>query len=158
MTKLNLEYNTDNEILNTIATKEVRDLVIDVLNNHSSEEKFKDATGVADWLIFLLKDDKILSATANAFFIDFLLAAAMLHNVTYEYNKDKWTKMFDTRDLILELNEKYNMPENAIDAICQPIEQQLGKDMPNKLLSPNPNSPGAHFALACSIYYKKVKK
>lgn len=152
------QLNFKNSLTKTIANDDVRDFVEEVLSIHSNPEKFKDAEGVADWLIFLLQDDKIISDNSQTFFVDFLIAAALLHNITYEYSKDKWTKMFDTRDLIVEVNKKYNIPENAIDAICQPIEQQLGKNMPNKLLTPNPNSPGAHFALACSIYYKKIKK
>lgn len=147
----------DNTYIELIKIPEVKDLVIDVINKYGTEEKLNDANGVTDWLLFLLRDDKILSDTSHAYFVDLLLAASLLHNITYTYGDKKWTDIFDVRPMIEEMNSKYQMPDTYIDAICQPIETQLGKDMPNKLLVPNPSTPGAHFALACSIYYKKMK-
>lgn len=153
----NIVSKENNTHIELIKIPEVKDLVIDVINKYGSEEKLNDANGVTDYLLFLLRDDKILSESSHAYFVDLLLAASLLHNITYTYGEKKWTNMFDVRLMIDEMNSKYQMPDTYIDAICQPIETQLGKDMPNKLLVPNPSTPGAHFALACSLHYKYKK-
>lgn len=153
---VNLKY------YNMINDKAVKDFVMESFNLHPSQEvfdeKLKDANGVAEWLIFLLKDDKILSEGANAYFVDLLIAAALIHNLDYSYNEEDWTKIFNPRKLTTEIALEKGLVGNTMDAIYQAVEGQLGKDNPNKLLHPNPNSPTAHFALACSIYYKKIKK
>lgn len=154
--------NEDIKYLNNLNDPSIKEFIIKSLqtyeNKEELEQKLKDSNGVVEWLLFLLEDDKILSAGANAYFVELLIAAAYIHNIDYSYGEEDWTKIFNPRKKTQEFATEYGLIGNTIDAIYQAVEGQLGKDNPNKLLHPNPNSPTAHFALACSIYYKKIKK
>lgn len=154
------EYKELYDALNYIKTPIFRQLTFSTLNKASSEEKLIDAIGVTKWLLFLLNNDKMLNESMNSYFIDLLIASSLLHNLTYEYNSEDWTLMFKTRNIIEEVvkEQSFNIDENYLKSIYIPIESQLGKHMPNEQLIPNPNTPGAHVALACAIYYKKIKK
>lgn len=152
----------DTKYIDRISDQSIKEFIFKSLQSYDNEEEFreklKDSNGVAEWLLFLLEDDKILSAGANAYFVELLIAAAFIHNMDYSYGEEDWTKIFNPRKRTQEFANEFGLIGNTIDAIYQAVEGQLGKDNPNKLLHPNPNSPTAHFALACSIYYKKIKK
>lgn len=115
----------------------------------------QDAMNIADWLTFLLTNDKLIAENSHALFIDVLMTSALTHNLTYKYGGEL-ADLFKTRTLLYKLNEEEQLgvPDTYLESVCQAIEGQLGKDHPMVLLMPNPNTPGAHFALACSIYYK----
>lgn len=114
----------------------------------------KDACNVTDWLEFLLTNDKLIAENSHALFIDVLMTAALVHNLTYRYGSDNLESLFKTRKILTEINEEAMVPETYLESVLQALEGQLGKDHPMVLLMPNPNTPGAHFSLACSIYYK----
>lgn len=147
-----------NECLDTISIEPLRNFVLKVLNEASSEEKIEHAIEVTKWLIFLLKNDKILSEGTQTLATDLIISSTLLHNISYEYGSKDISSLFKTRTILNEINEcqEIKMPEQYIDAISQSIETQLGKDNECKLLIPNPNTPGSHVALACAIYYKKI--
>lgn len=135
-------------------------LITTALELYGSEDKVKDATEVFDLVTFLLKNDKLIAENSYALFVDVLYAAALVHNLTFSYEANKFHKIFKTRSLLEEVNkrESIGVPETYLESICQTIEGQLGKDHPVVALIPNPNTPGMHFALACSLYYKLLKK
>lgn len=148
--------------LSYINTAQIRELTISCLNTNINTElaikDLEDAISVTNWLIFLLKTEHILTdENKNSYFTDLLIASSLLHNLNYKYNVSDWTIMFKTRNVINKMNIELglNIPENYITSIATPIETQLGKDMPNSLLIPNVNTPGAHIALACAIHYNK---
>lgn len=150
------------QCIERISVTHLQDFVREVIDKEYKDQeqtKLKDAIEVTKWLIFLLENDKILSEGTQTLATDLIITAALLHNVTYSYKKDPFYKLFMTRDLINDINSKreIQLPEQYIDAICQSIETQLGKDNECKLLTPNPNTPGNHVALACAIYYKAIK-
>ena len=137
--------------------KSIQDEKIKELTNKAfcqNGEFQTDAVNVADWVDFVLTNDKLIAENSHALFVDVLKSAALLHNLTYSYGKDEFDEVFKTRKILFELNKSINIPETYLESICQTIEGQLGKDHPMVLLIPNPNTPGAHFSLACSIYYK----
>lgn len=146
--------------LNKIEDPAIKQLVTTTLELYGSEDKAKDAIEVSDLVTFLLKNDKLIAENSYALFVDVLYAAALVHNLTFSYGVDKFHEMFKTRDMLEEINatEAIGVPETYLESICQTIEGQLGKDHPVVALIPNPNTPGMHFALACSIYYKLLKK
>lgn len=153
------KYKSFYDCINYINVKGFKELVILAINKAGTESKLKDAVGTTEWLLFLLDNDKMLSETMNSYFIDLLIASTLLHNLVYEYNVSDWTLLFKTREIIEEVNKENDLKiaENYLKSIYIPIESQLGKHTPCDLLIPNPNSPGAHVALACAIYYKKTK-
>jgi hypothetical protein len=144
------------EYIDLIQDKQIKELVTEMTKEYGNEELEKDAVNVANLLIFILKEDKIYNDTNYVLFVDILIAAALLHNITYKYGKDDYTNLFKTRQLLNKLNEEKEIfvPSNYIDLIAQPIEGQLGKSHPIALLIPGPNTPGYQFSLACSLYYK----
>ena len=151
------DYEGLQDILDNINSKEIRELVIKTLENYSTEEKIKDAIEVSKNLIFILNFDKIGETNMNVF-MDCSIAAALMHNITYKYKQDKYSLMFETRDILATVND--NNGDNKIlykyvSYIATAIEQQLNKDTPCELLIPNPNTPGYQLALACSLYYNK---
>ena len=63
------------------------------------------------------------------------------------------------RNIIMEHANKdgHNIPESALEMICDTIEGQLGEKMPIKGSRPNPNTPGELFTLAVAIIYRYIK-
>ena len=45
-------------------------------------------------------------------FMDCSIAAALMHNITYKYKQDKYSLMFETRDILATVNE--NNGDNKI--------------------------------------------
>lgn len=144
------------DYIDLIQDEQIKSLTEKALEKYSDEEKKKDAIAVTKILIFILKEDKIYNDNNYSLFVDIVIAAALLHNITYKYGVDDYTNLFKTRQLLNKLNEdeKIYIGSTYMDSLVQPIEGQLGKNHPIALLIPNPNSPGSQFALACSLYYK----
>lgn len=154
------KYKGFYDCLAHIKVPAIKELIIYAINDSGSEDSLTDAVKVTKILIFLLKNDKILSDSVNSYFVDLLITSALLHNLTYKYCLSNWIDMFGAREIIQRINKDKDLgiPDNYISSICIPIESQLGKFMPNESLIPNPNTPGAHVALACSLHYKFLKQ
>jgi hypothetical protein len=137
----------------------INKLVRIAIEEYGNDTKIKDAISIYDWVIFLLKNDKLVSDNNYALFVDVLRAAALTHNLKYNYIKDSFEKVFEVRNVLTDINsrESIGVPETYLESICQAIESQLGKDHPVVALMPNQGTPAAHFALACSLYYKTGK-
>lgn len=144
------------EIVDLIREQSLYDYAIKLTAEYGTEEKEVAAGEVTKWLLFLLKNDGLLTENSHQLFIDVLLVASIAHNLTYNYGEDDYTKLFKTRQLLEGLNKDlgYLVPQTYLESVCQAYEGQLGKDHPMVLLIPNPNSPQSHFSLACSLYYK----
>lgn len=144
------------DYLKLIQNEDIKNLTKAMIDEYGNKELEKDAVEIAKFLIFILKEDKMYGDYNYAVFVDILLSASLLHNLTYKYGIDDYTNLFKTRQLLNKVNDEkqINCPSNYVDLIAQPIEGQLGKNHPIALLIPNPNSPGSQFALACSLYYK----
>lgn len=141
--------------IDMIAIPEVHSMVIDCLNKNSNENKIDEANKVCDLLMFMLEEKKLISEGAHQTFVDALIAATLLHNITYEYN-DEWLEIFKTRDIITEIANEHNIPESFTDMVIATIESQLGERMPIKGCRPNPNTPGELFAWAVAITKKYI--
>ena len=144
------------DYIDLIKDKQIKMLVEEATKEYGNKDLEKDSTEIAKLLIFILKEDKIYSDNNYVLFVDILIAAALLHNITYKYGTDDYTNLFKTRQLLNKINDEKEIyvPMNYMDLIVQPIEGQLGKNHPISLLIPSPNSPGSQFSLACSLYYK----
>jgi hypothetical protein len=148
-------YSTYVERIQDISIKELTSKAVEI---YATDETAEDAVQVTEWMFFLLKNDKLIADNNYALFVDVLAAASLLHNIAYKYGESDFENLFKARKLLNELNEDIKVPQTYIESIFQAIEGQLGKDHPMVLLIPNPNTPGAHFSLACSIYYKTKSK
>ena len=146
--------------LDKIQDPAINKLITTTLELYGSKEKAEDAAEVFNLVHFLLDNDKLIAENSYALFVDVLYAAALTHNLTYSYGVDKFHDVFKTRDMLEFINtkESIGVPDTYLESICQTVEGQLGKDHPVVALIPNPNTPGMHFALACSLYYKLLKK
>lgn len=149
-------FNKYDKYINMIQNEEIKTITTKALiaNESINDKKCKDAIEVTKWVLFLLKNDKLIADNNYALFVDVLISAGLLHNLNYEYGETDFYYIFKTRKILEKLNTEVGLPTTYLDSICQTVECQLGKDNTISLLIPNPNSPGAHFSLACSIYYK----
>jgi hypothetical protein len=145
-----------NDIVELIQDKSLYEYSKVLVDRYGSEENEVDAAEVTKWLLFLLKNDGLIAENSHQLFVDVLLVSAIAHNLTYKYGEEEFANLFKTRKLLGDLNEELGhiVQETYLESVYQAYEGQLGKDHPMVLLIPNPNTPGAHFALACSIYYK----
>ena len=143
------------EIIDSIQDKDISNLCKNIVTTIDTTDKEVNAYNVYNWVMFILKNDKILQEVSYTVLIDVMKAAAIMHNLFYTYNEKDYTKVFLLRQYFADNFELIkNIPVQIIDSICQTVECQLGKNNPISLLIPNPNSPGNQFSLACSIYYK----
>lgn len=145
-------------MIDSIYNKEIRNFVELILKEKPlTEKQEKDAYEVFKWVLFILRNDKILTSEnpGYAAFIDVLKAASIVHNLYTDYSDKDFSKLFLLRIHINE-NKKIlsSIQKDIIESVCQVVESQLGKYNPVSLLVPNPNTPGSQFALACSLYYK----
>lgn len=149
-----MNKSTYDTYVEKIQDTSIKELTSKGIEEYATDETATDAIQVTEWMLFLLKNDNLIADNNYALFVDVLVSAALLHNLTYKYATESFDKVFKTRRLLHDLNHLVKVPETYLESICQTLEGQLGKDHPMVLLIPNPNTPGAHFALACSIYYK----
>lgn len=144
----------ENKYINLLSIG-LKDFVEQMLEKYSNEEKIKDSLGVCEWVVFILKNEKLYSESYYSQVTEILIAASFLHNINFDRKTNKWQDIFDIRNILFEEVDYNIVSSNVVELIVQAIESQLGKDVPITNLYPVPNSPAAHFALACSIYYKK---
>lgn len=137
---------------------ELADLTIDILNEHSNEEKLEQANKVGDLIMFMLEEKGLVKPGVQQSFVDILISACLLHNIV-EVTEDNWNEVYKMRNIIMGHAKKaeHNIPESALEMICDTIEGQLGEKMPIKGSRPNPNTPGELFTLAVAIIYRYIK-
>lgn len=145
--KLTAEYR----ILQKFKINDLADLAIKVINEHGSLEQLHTANKVADLVLFMLEEKKLIRPGVQQSFVDILLCSTLLYNIK-EVKADNWRDVFEIRDIIMEAAKEFpEIPEQGLLTICETIEGQLGEDMPIKACRPNPNTPGELFALAVAI-------
>lgn len=146
------------DMIETIKDEDIRRFTNLVIRKYKPAKKLeKDAYEVYKWVLFILRNDKILTSENPGYsmIIDVMKSAAVLHNILYDYSDKDFTNLFLLRITINEDKDiTSSVPRDIIDTVCQVVESQLGKYNQVKLLIPNPNTPGAQFALACSLFYK----
>lgn len=132
--------------------EDVAKLTIDVLKEHSDDAKLACATQVANLLLFMLEEKGIIRDDGpQQTFVDLLLSACLMYNIK-SIDKDNWDEVYSIRKIIYEKSKDYpTIPEQALETICDVIENQLGEKMPIKGSRPNPNTPGELFAMAVAI-------
>ena len=153
----NKELTAEYRILTKIKALELVNLTVKVINEHGSSEQLHTANKVADLLLFMLEEKKIIRPGVQQNFVDILLCSALLFNIK-EIKADNWKDVFEIREIIKDAAKEYpDIPEQYLDTICETIEGQLGEDMPIKGCKPNPNTPGEMFTLAVAIVTKYIK-
>lgn len=144
------------DMIKMIKIGPLADLVIDILNKYSDEEKLHNANEVADLVVFLLRERNLLTDGVQQSFVDLLLSSCMLHNII-TIKEDNWNEVYSIRNIVMEESKDHQIPLQALETICDTIEGQLGEKMPIKGSRPNPNTPGELFALAVAIINKYNK-
>lgn len=145
------ESNVMYEYLKKIQIEDIAKLTADVLKEHSDETKISQANEVAKLLFFMLEEKGIVREGVQQTFVDLLLSSCLTYNIK-TITKDNWDEVYSIRKIIYNKSKEYpSIPEQALESICDVIENQLGEKMPIKGSRPNPNTPGELFAMAVAI-------
>ena len=147
----NEELTAEYDLIKELKPADLANLVIDILNEHSNEDKLANANKIGDLIIFLLNERGLIRDGGHQTFVDILLAASLIHNII-DITEDNWEEVYKIRKIVTKASMKYEtIPDQAIESICDTIENQLGEKMPIKGSRPNPNTPGEIFAMAVAI-------
>lgn len=147
----------DYELIKSFKIDALADFCIDILNEHSNEEKLANANKIGDLVLFMLREKGLLTNDVQQTFVDILIASCLLHNIV-EVTEENWNDVYKIRNIINEFYKKHpTVHPSAIEMICDTIEGQLGEKMPIKGSRPNPNTPGELFTLAVAIINKYIK-
>lgn len=133
------------------------DLVVDILNEHSDEDKLANANKVGDLVLFMLRERGLLTDDVQQTYVDILIASCLLYNIV-EVTEETWNNVYEIRNIVNRHAKNHlSIPPSAIEMMCDTIEGQLGEKMPIKGSRPNPNTPGELFTLAVAIINKYIK-
>lgn len=147
----------DYSLIKCFKIEPLADLVVDILNKHSDEEKLNNANKVGDLVLFMLREKGLLTDDVQQTFVDLLIASCLLHNIV-EVKEENWNDVYQIRNIVNEFCKEHTLvPPSAIEMICDTIEGQLGEKMPIKGSKPNPNTPGELFTLAVAIINRYIK-
>lgn len=132
--------------LEVIKIEQVKEFVGRSLEAFGSDEKFDEANQVADVVYKMLQKRKLVNSYTDQTFVDYMLAACLLHNLFVDSNKviageESWVKVFDARAHLISLADECGVHNSGIEAIFAPIEAQLGPDMPALANVPKPGTP-----------------
>lgn len=138
--------------------EELADLTVDILNTCTDEERLERANKVGDLVMFMLEEKGLVKPGVQQTFVDILITSCLLHNIV-DVTFENWNVVYEIRKIIMKQAKEgnYNIPESALEMICDTIEGQLGERMPIKGSRPNPNTPGELFTLAVAIIYRYIK-
>lgn len=147
----------DYSLIKCFKIEPLADLVIDILNECSDEDKLVNANKVGDLVLFMLRERGLLTDDVQQTYVDILIASCLLYNIV-EVTEDNWNDVYQIRNIITRHAKNHlSIPSSAIEMMCDTIEGQLGEKMPIKGSRPNPNTPGELFTLAVAIINKYIK-
>lgn len=147
----------DYSLIKCFKIEPLADFVVEILNEHSDEEKLANSNKVGDLVMFLLREKGLLTDEVQQSFVDILIASSLLYNII-DVTEEDWNKVYEIRKIIMKHSKNHDIPSSAIDLLCDTIEGQLGEKMPIKGSKPNPNTPGELFSLAVAIINKYTMK
>ena len=111
------------------------------------DAKLEEANKVLDVMIGMLKKKKQLRTLDEAaVWIDVVIAAGLIHNLFYD---GSITSLFKAREVLTDKAKEYKVPDNAISAMFQTVECQLGDDTPIPGCIPVSSTPNELFAWSC---------
>lgn len=147
----------DYELIKCFKIEPLADLVIDILNECSNEDKLANANKIGDLVLFMLRERGLLTDDVQQTYVDILIASCLLHNIV-EVKEDNWNDVYQIRNIVTRHAKNHPaIPPSALEMMCDTIEGQLGEKMPIKGSRPNPNTPGELFTLAVAIINKYIQ-
>ena len=159
LANFNKKKELDN-CLDYIKIDKLKNATLKLIKDNYNKTKLNNAIKVCEYTMFLLKEDGLLNQCAYSQSNSIIIAGALLHNLSYDYGKQSFQKLFDARAKIEEISyeEETYLPPDLKMMLYQLIECQLGKQHPIKQLIPNSGNPAYYISLSCSLYYKKELK
>jgi len=147
----------DYSLIKCFKIEPLADLVTDILNEFSDEDKLNNANQIGDLILFMLRERGLLTDEVQQTFVDILLASCLIHNII-EVKEENWYDVYQIRNIVMRHAENHpSVHPSALDMMCDTIEGQLGEKTPIKGSRPNPNTPGELFTLAVAIINKYKK-
>lgn len=133
--------------VNHLKVSEIKDFIEYALTRYGTIEKLEEANKVLNVMIGMLKKKKQLRTLDEAaVWIDVVIAAGLIHNLFYD---GSITSLFKAREVLTDKAKEYKVPDNAISAMFQTVECQLGDDTPIPGCIPVSSTPNELFAWSC---------
>ena len=127
---------------------ELKKFTEESIEKFGTEKKLQEANSVIDVMMAMLRKKNQIKDDQNntAAWVELLVSAALIHNLFYD---GTLPSLFMAREKLVALAKENKLPVNAIAAIFQAVEAQLGDETPVESCIPNSSSPNALFAQAC---------
>lgn len=142
-----------------IHDKPLKNLVSTMLSNYGTEDTVIESHKVIDVLLSMLERKNQLKKDSEHYpqWVELLIAAGYTHNLFYDGTV---MSLFKAREIIVPIAQTLELPVNAVSALCQTIEGQLGDRMPVESCIPADSTPNGLFSWACFFVeeYKGNKK
>ena len=140
----------------TIIQPNLKELILQAMKGYTNKD-LKDAYEVAKLTAFKLEMENYLPNETNGY-IDEVMAAAFLHNLTYKYNpkdyKSYCNNILKSFVILTEINEKFKLQADlSIQNIMIILKAQLGKATPIANDIVQINNPGYKVVMACQDHY-----
>ena len=136
----------ENNYLATYTEKNLKQFTAESLEKYGSLATIKESEEVIKVMLAMFTKMKQVNEQNRPIWIELLITAAYIHNLFYDGTLESLVR---TREKLMPLILKHQVPVNGAAMIFQAVEGQLGEDMPIESCQPRGDSPNRIFAWAC---------
>lgn len=136
----------ENNYLATYTEENLKQFTAEVLEKYGSLATIKESEEVIKVMLAMFTKMKQVNKQNRPIWIELLITAAYVHNLFYDGTLESLVR---TREKLMPLILKHQIPVNGAAMIFQAVEGQLGEDMPIESCQPRGDSPNRIFAWAC---------
>ena len=136
----------ENNYLATYTEENLKQFTVEALEKYGSLATIKESEEVIKVMLAMFTKMKQVNEQNRPIWVELLITAAYIHNLFYDGTLESLVR---TREKLMPLILKYQVPVNGAAMIFQAVEGQLGEDMPIESCQPRGDSPNRIFAWAC---------
>lgn len=136
----------ENNYLATYTEENLKQFTAESLEKYGSLATIKESEEVIKVMLAMFTKMKQVNEQNRPIWIELLITAAYIHNLFYDGTLESLVR---TREKLMPLILKHQVPVNGAAMIFQAVEGQLGEDMPIESCQPRGDSPNRIFAWAC---------
>lgn len=136
----------ENNYLATYTEENLKQFTVESLEKYGSLTTIKESEEVIRVMLAMFTKMKQVNEQNRPVWVELLITAAYIHNLFYDGTLESLVR---TREKLMPLILKHQIPVNGAAMIFQAVEGQLGEDMPIESCQPRGDSPNRIFAWAC---------
>ena len=136
----------ENNYLATYTEENLKQFTVESLEKYGSLATIKESEEVIKVMLAMFTKMKQVNEQNRPIWVELLITAAYIHNLFYDGTLESLVR---TREKLMPLILKHQVPVNGAAMIFQAVEGQLGEDMPIESCQPRGDSPNRIFAWAC---------